>query len=186
MVLYCNTMTTLQAHGTVQASQLLNCGAGHFYLKDKGHSFMDCVRHVTSLTHWQDDTWETTVSEALLWRGLGYSSSYQLGRHTIWMQPFLCQNNFIYKHIYKTNAGKNVGWQCGCEAVFITRYQQWSFILFSLFRYVPLFLVLMLYFSGCFCHRKQKMQEEKMPTAAWILIIPNAAYYWSDCFTSTL
>ncbi|XP_047452831.1 ceroid-lipofuscinosis neuronal protein 6 homolog [Mugil cephalus] len=44
--------------------------------------------------------------------------------------------------------------------------------------YVPLFLVLMLYFSGCFCHRKQKMQEEKMPTAAWVLLIPNAVYYW--------
>ncbi|KAM7397237.1 hypothetical protein PAMP_020226 [Pampus punctatissimus] len=41
--------------------------------------------------------------------------------------------------------------------------------------YVPLFLVLFLFFSGCFCHRKQK---EKMPTAAWMLLIPNAVYYW--------
>ncbi|XP_044212783.1 ceroid-lipofuscinosis neuronal protein 6 homolog isoform X1 [Thunnus albacares] len=41
--------------------------------------------------------------------------------------------------------------------------------------YVPLFLVLFLFFSGCFCHRKQ---EEKMPTAAWMLLVPNAAYYW--------
>ncbi|XP_070686486.1 ceroid-lipofuscinosis neuronal protein 6 homolog [Pempheris klunzingeri] len=41
--------------------------------------------------------------------------------------------------------------------------------------YVPLFLVLFLFFSGCFIHRKQ---EEKMPPAAWILLVPNAAYYW--------
>uniref|UniRef100_A0A671TP61 CLN6 transmembrane ER protein n=1 Tax=Sparus aurata TaxID=8175 RepID=A0A671TP61_SPAAU len=42
-------------------------------------------------------------------------------------------------------------------------------------RYVPLFLVLFLFFSGCFSHRKQ---EEKTPAAAWMLLIPNAAYYW--------
>ncbi|CAK6978644.1 ceroid-lipofuscinosis neuronal protein 6 homolog [Scomber scombrus] len=41
--------------------------------------------------------------------------------------------------------------------------------------YVPLFLVLFLFFSGCFCHRKL---EEKMPRAAWMLLAPNAAYYW--------
>ncbi|KAM8751150.1 ceroid-lipofuscinosis neuronal protein 6 homolog [Acanthopagrus schlegelii] len=41
--------------------------------------------------------------------------------------------------------------------------------------YVPLFLVLFLFFSGCFRHRKQ---EEKTPAAAWMLLIPNAAYYW--------
>lgn len=49
-------------------------------------------------------------------------------------------------------------------------------------RYVPLFLVLFLFFSGCFSHRKQ---EEKTPAAAWMLLIPNAAYYWSDCLTAT-
>ncbi|XP_053170860.1 ceroid-lipofuscinosis neuronal protein 6 homolog, partial [Scomber japonicus] len=41
--------------------------------------------------------------------------------------------------------------------------------------YVPLFLVLFLFFTGCFCHRKL---EEKMPRAAWMLLAPNAAYYW--------
>ncbi|KAK2842845.1 hypothetical protein Q5P01_013045 [Channa striata] len=40
--------------------------------------------------------------------------------------------------------------------------------------YLPLFLVLLLFFSGCFCRR----QQEKMPTAAWIMLVPNAAYYW--------
>lgn len=49
-------------------------------------------------------------------------------------------------------------------------------------RYVPLFLVLFLFFSGCFSHRKQ---EEKTPAAAWMLLVPNAAYYWSDCLTTT-
>ncbi|XP_051236844.1 ceroid-lipofuscinosis neuronal protein 6 homolog isoform X3 [Dicentrarchus labrax] len=41
--------------------------------------------------------------------------------------------------------------------------------------YVPLFLVLFLFFSGCFAHRKQ---EETMPPAGWTLLVPNAAYYW--------
>ncbi|XP_040894697.1 ceroid-lipofuscinosis neuronal protein 6 homolog [Toxotes jaculatrix] len=41
--------------------------------------------------------------------------------------------------------------------------------------YIPLFLILLFFFSGCFCHRKQ---EEKMPSAAWMLLVPNAAYYW--------
>ncbi|CAJ1055850.1 ceroid-lipofuscinosis neuronal protein 6 homolog [Xyrichtys novacula] len=41
--------------------------------------------------------------------------------------------------------------------------------------YVPLFLVLFLFFSGSFCRRKQ---EEKMPPAGWMLLAPNAAYYW--------
>uniref|UniRef100_UPI0037E75E6D ceroid-lipofuscinosis neuronal protein 6 homolog n=1 Tax=Semicossyphus pulcher TaxID=241346 RepID=UPI0037E75E6D len=41
--------------------------------------------------------------------------------------------------------------------------------------YVPLFLVLFLFFSGCFCVGKQ---EEKMPLAGWMLIVPSAAYYW--------
>uniref|UniRef100_A0A672YK84 CLN6 transmembrane ER protein b n=1 Tax=Sphaeramia orbicularis TaxID=375764 RepID=A0A672YK84_9TELE len=42
-------------------------------------------------------------------------------------------------------------------------------------RYVPLFLVLFLFFSGCFYHKKQ---EKMMPPAAWMLLLPNAAYYW--------
>ncbi|XP_029991565.1 ceroid-lipofuscinosis neuronal protein 6 homolog [Sphaeramia orbicularis] len=41
--------------------------------------------------------------------------------------------------------------------------------------YVPLFLVLFLFFSGCFYHKKQ---EKMMPPAAWMLLLPNAAYYW--------
>uniref|UniRef100_A0A667Y189 CLN6 transmembrane ER protein n=1 Tax=Myripristis murdjan TaxID=586833 RepID=A0A667Y189_9TELE len=41
--------------------------------------------------------------------------------------------------------------------------------------YIPLFLVLFLFFSGCFTHRKQ---EVKMPLAAWILLPPSAAHYW--------
>nr|XP_046251186.1 ceroid-lipofuscinosis neuronal protein 6 homolog isoform X1 [Scatophagus argus] len=41
--------------------------------------------------------------------------------------------------------------------------------------FVPLFLVLFLFFSGCFRHRKEK---EMMPPAAWMLLVPNAAYYW--------
>ncbi|XP_035521634.1 ceroid-lipofuscinosis neuronal protein 6 homolog [Morone saxatilis] len=43
--------------------------------------------------------------------------------------------------------------------------------------YVPLFLVLFLFFSGCFAHRKL---EETMPPAAWTLLVPNAAYYCID------
>ncbi|XP_063768123.1 ceroid-lipofuscinosis neuronal protein 6 homolog [Eleginops maclovinus] len=39
----------------------------------------------------------------------------------------------------------------------------------------PFFLVIFLFFSGCFCHRTQ---EDKMPLAAWMLLIPSAAYYW--------
>ncbi|XP_018547002.1 ceroid-lipofuscinosis neuronal protein 6 homolog [Lates calcarifer] len=42
-------------------------------------------------------------------------------------------------------------------------------------RHIPLFLTLLFFFSGCFCHRKQ---EETTPPAAWMLLAPNAAYYW--------
>ncbi|KAM3870221.1 ceroid-lipofuscinosis neuronal protein 6 homolog [Diretmus argenteus] len=41
--------------------------------------------------------------------------------------------------------------------------------------YIPLFLILFIFFSGCFTHRKQ---EEKMPPAAWFLLVPSAGYYW--------
>ncbi|XP_041652423.1 ceroid-lipofuscinosis neuronal protein 6 homolog [Cheilinus undulatus] len=41
--------------------------------------------------------------------------------------------------------------------------------------YVPLFLILFLFFSGAFCHRKQ---EEKIPPAGWMLLAPSTAYYW--------
>uniref|UniRef100_A0A668RQB4 CLN6 transmembrane ER protein b n=1 Tax=Oreochromis aureus TaxID=47969 RepID=A0A668RQB4_OREAU len=48
--------------------------------------------------------------------------------------------------------------------------------------YVPFFLVLVLFFNGCFSRREQ---EERMPPSAWMLLAPNAAYYWSVCFTTT-
>ncbi|XP_026028187.1 ceroid-lipofuscinosis neuronal protein 6 homolog isoform X1 [Astatotilapia calliptera] len=41
--------------------------------------------------------------------------------------------------------------------------------------YVPFFLVLVLFFNGCFSRREQ---EERMPPSAWMLLAPNAAYYW--------
>uniref|UniRef100_A0A3Q3L793 CLN6 transmembrane ER protein b n=1 Tax=Labrus bergylta TaxID=56723 RepID=A0A3Q3L793_9LABR len=41
--------------------------------------------------------------------------------------------------------------------------------------YVPLFLALFLFFSGCFSRRKH---GEKMPAAGWMLLAPNVAYYW--------
>uniref|UniRef100_A0A8C2WZA6 CLN6 transmembrane ER protein n=1 Tax=Cyclopterus lumpus TaxID=8103 RepID=A0A8C2WZA6_CYCLU len=41
--------------------------------------------------------------------------------------------------------------------------------------FVPLFLVLFLFFGGCFRHRRQ---EDRMPAAAWLLLVPSAAYYW--------
>ncbi|XP_030580587.1 ceroid-lipofuscinosis neuronal protein 6 homolog [Archocentrus centrarchus] len=41
--------------------------------------------------------------------------------------------------------------------------------------YVPFFLVLVLFFSGCFSPREQ---QDKMPLSAWMLLAPNAAYYW--------
>uniref|UniRef100_A0A665VS29 Ceroid-lipofuscinosis neuronal protein 6 homolog n=1 Tax=Echeneis naucrates TaxID=173247 RepID=A0A665VS29_ECHNA len=48
-------------------------------------------------------------------------------------------------------------------------------VLGHLMWYVPLFLVLLLFFSGCFCPRRP---EARMPPAAWMLLVPNAAYYW--------
>ncbi|KAM9854862.1 ceroid-lipofuscinosis neuronal protein 6 homolog [Aulostomus maculatus] len=36
-----------------------------------------------------------------------------------------------------------------------------------------LFLVLFLFFSSCFCHKKKKTTM-----AAWILFVPNTVYYW--------
>ncbi|XP_056138325.1 ceroid-lipofuscinosis neuronal protein 6 homolog [Lampris incognitus] len=39
---------------------------------------------------------------------------------------------------------------------------------------VPFFLILFLYFSGCFTH----LTEERMPQTAWLLLVPSAVYYW--------
>ncbi|KAM9376231.1 ceroid-lipofuscinosis neuronal protein 6 homolog [Pholidichthys leucotaenia] len=41
--------------------------------------------------------------------------------------------------------------------------------------YIPLFLVLVLFFSGCF---SPDGQQDGMTPAACLLLIPNAAYYW--------
>ncbi|XP_029524510.1 ceroid-lipofuscinosis neuronal protein 6 homolog [Oncorhynchus nerka] len=41
--------------------------------------------------------------------------------------------------------------------------------------YVPFFLILFLYFTGCFTHIKE---EKRMPLAAWFLLAPSAVYYW--------
>lgn len=49
-------------------------------------------------------------------------------------------------------------------------------------RYVPLFLVLFLFFSGCFHRRKRR---DGMPLSAWMLLGPNAAYYWSELVTAS-
>ncbi|KAG7315046.1 hypothetical protein KOW79_021134 [Hemibagrus wyckioides] len=40
--------------------------------------------------------------------------------------------------------------------------------------YVPFFLILFLYFTGCFTQCK----EEKMPHSGWLLLGPSALYYW--------
>ncbi|XP_041693741.1 ceroid-lipofuscinosis neuronal protein 6 homolog isoform X1 [Coregonus clupeaformis] len=41
--------------------------------------------------------------------------------------------------------------------------------------YVPFFLILFLYFTGCFTHIKE---EKRMPLPAWFLLAPSAVYYW--------
>uniref|UniRef100_A0A8B9JFJ9 CLN6 transmembrane ER protein a n=1 Tax=Astyanax mexicanus TaxID=7994 RepID=A0A8B9JFJ9_ASTMX len=40
--------------------------------------------------------------------------------------------------------------------------------------YIPFFLILFLYFTGCFTQAK----EEKMPQSGWLLLGPSAVYYW--------
>ncbi|KAM6926641.1 ceroid-lipofuscinosis neuronal protein 6 homolog [Lycodopsis pacificus] len=42
-------------------------------------------------------------------------------------------------------------------------------------RCVPLFLVLFLFFTGSF---RLRTQEDRMPAAAWMLLVPSAAYHW--------
>ncbi|XP_063045145.1 ceroid-lipofuscinosis neuronal protein 6a [Engraulis encrasicolus] len=41
--------------------------------------------------------------------------------------------------------------------------------------YIPFFIILFLYFTGCFTHVKE---QKKMPLAGWILLGPSALYYW--------
>ncbi|XP_046898218.1 ceroid-lipofuscinosis neuronal protein 6a isoform X1 [Hypomesus transpacificus] len=41
--------------------------------------------------------------------------------------------------------------------------------------YIPFFLILFLYFTGCFTQIKE---EKKMPLSGWLLLWPSALYYW--------
>ncbi|KAJ8344412.1 hypothetical protein SKAU_G00317410 [Synaphobranchus kaupii] len=41
--------------------------------------------------------------------------------------------------------------------------------------YVPFFLILFLYFTGCFTNVKE---ENTMPLSAWLLLGPSGVYYW--------
>uniref|UniRef100_A0A673M497 Ceroid-lipofuscinosis neuronal protein 6 homolog n=1 Tax=Sinocyclocheilus rhinocerous TaxID=307959 RepID=A0A673M497_9TELE len=40
--------------------------------------------------------------------------------------------------------------------------------------HVPFFLILFLYFTGCFT----QVKDEKMPYSGWLLLGPSAVYYW--------
>lgn len=42
-------------------------------------------------------------------------------------------------------------------------------------RYIPFFLILFMYFSGCFTPTKAK---SSMPGAALLLVVPSGLYYW--------
>ncbi|XP_030045665.1 ceroid-lipofuscinosis neuronal protein 6 isoform X2 [Microcaecilia unicolor] len=41
--------------------------------------------------------------------------------------------------------------------------------------YIPFFLILFLYFTGCFT---RAVQESRMPLSAWLLVGPSSLYYW--------
>ncbi|XP_069622520.1 ceroid-lipofuscinosis neuronal protein 6 [Ranitomeya imitator] len=41
--------------------------------------------------------------------------------------------------------------------------------------YIPFFLILFIYFSGCFTTVKR---ESEMPLSAWSLLLPSSLYYW--------
>nr|XP_033775997.1 ceroid-lipofuscinosis neuronal protein 6 [Geotrypetes seraphini] len=41
--------------------------------------------------------------------------------------------------------------------------------------YVPFFLILFLYFTGCFT---RAVEESRMPLSAWLLVGPSSLYYW--------
>lgn len=41
--------------------------------------------------------------------------------------------------------------------------------------YIPFFLILFLYFTGCFTHIKE---GKAMPLSAWLLVGPSGLYYW--------
>uniref|UniRef100_A0AAY5KY42 CLN6 transmembrane ER protein a n=1 Tax=Esox lucius TaxID=8010 RepID=A0AAY5KY42_ESOLU len=41
--------------------------------------------------------------------------------------------------------------------------------------YIPFFIILFLYFTGCF---SQVNEDQKMPVSGWMLLGPSALYYW--------
>lgn len=45
---------------------------------------------------------------------------------------------------------------------------------FFCFRYIPFFIILFIYFSGCFSNSEQK----KIPVSGWLLLGPSSLYYW--------
>ncbi|CAM9321191.1 unnamed protein product [Lampetra planeri] len=40
--------------------------------------------------------------------------------------------------------------------------------------YIPFFIILLIYFTGCF----SEAEEKKMPVSGWLLLGPSALYYW--------
>jgi ceroid-lipofuscinosis protein 6 len=45
----------------------------------------------------------------------------------------------------------------------------------SCHRYIPFFLILFMYFSGCFTASKA---QSSMPGPALLLLVPSGLYYW--------
>ncbi|XP_069021850.1 ceroid-lipofuscinosis neuronal protein 6a [Embiotoca jacksoni] len=41
--------------------------------------------------------------------------------------------------------------------------------------YIPFFIILLIYFSGCF---SSTAEQKKIPVSGWLLLGPNALYYW--------
>ncbi|KAJ7994683.1 hypothetical protein DPEC_G00252030 [Dallia pectoralis] len=41
--------------------------------------------------------------------------------------------------------------------------------------YIPFFIILFLYFTGCFA---QTWSDQKLPLSGWLLLVPSALYYW--------
>ncbi|KAK7912332.1 hypothetical protein WMY93_012543 [Mugilogobius chulae] len=44
--------------------------------------------------------------------------------------------------------------------------------------YIPFFIILLIYFCGCFT----KSKEQKVPLSGWLLLGPSALYYWAKEF----
>uniref|UniRef100_A0A3B3ZCJ8 Uncharacterized protein n=1 Tax=Periophthalmus magnuspinnatus TaxID=409849 RepID=A0A3B3ZCJ8_9GOBI len=47
-------------------------------------------------------------------------------------------------------------------------------LLTGLRMYIPFFIVLLIYFCGCFTQAK----EQRLPVSGWLLLGPSALYYW--------